>query len=136
VENASASIGLLGARNSLFVTVFYLHQEPIAGSGTPLPPILAVATLNNNTQQGASLVWTHNLTPSVSLNLTATALRTIANAPFTARTNQGNLSLIVTSPLSLRTTVFAGARYQLFRPDFQQGYNEAAIFAGLNYTFK
>jgi uncharacterized protein (PEP-CTERM system associated) len=136
VENVSASVGLLGARNSVFATVFYLRQEPIAGSGTPLPPILASATLNNNTQEGANLVWTYSLTPSVSLNLTTTALWTTANAPFSARTKQGNVDLTVTSPLSARTTAFAGARYQTFRPDFAQGYNEAAIFAGLTYTFK
>jgi hypothetical protein len=44
--------------------------------------------------------------------------------------------LTVTSPLSARMSVSAGARYQVFRPDFTQGYYEAAIFAGLNYAFK
>ncbi|MEO8346700.1 MAG: hypothetical protein ABI607_13495, partial [Betaproteobacteria bacterium] len=109
---------------------------PIAGSGTPLPPVLGIASLNNNTQKGGSIVWTHNITPSVTSNLTLTVLQTDANSPFTARTNQGNVDLTVTSPLSARTSVFAGARYQVFRPNFQQGYYEAAIFAGLNYTFR
>ncbi len=103
-ETASATVGLLGARNSIYATVFYLHQEPIAGSGAALPPILAIGTLNDNTQQGASVVWTHNLTPSVTMNLTATALRTTANAPFTAVTNQGYATLTLTTPLSARTT--------------------------------
>jgi uncharacterized protein (PEP-CTERM system associated) len=135
-ESASATFGLLGARNSVYATVFYLHEVPIAGSGTALPPILAIGTLNDNTQQGINVVWTHNLTPSVALNLAATALLTVANEPFTARSKQGNVNMIVTSPLSERTTVFAGARYQLFRSNFGQSYNEAAIFAGLNYTYK
>jgi uncharacterized protein (PEP-CTERM system associated) len=135
-ETASATVGLLGARNSIYATVFYLHQQPIAGSGTALPPILAIGTLNDNTQQGFNLVWTHNLTPSVTMNLTTTALRTTANAPFNAVTNQGYATVTVTSPLSARTTVFAGARYQILRANFQDGYNEAALFAGLNYIFK
>jgi uncharacterized protein (PEP-CTERM system associated) len=135
-ENASATVGLLGARNSIYATLFYLHQEPIAGSGTVLPPILAIGTLNDNTQQGINAVWTHNLTPSVTMNLTATALRTTANAPFSARTNQGYATFTVTSPLSARTTAFAGVRYQILRANFEQGYNEAALFAGLNYLFK
>ena len=116
--------------------MFYLHQEPIAGSGTPLPPVLAIGTVNDNTQQGINVIWTHNLTPSVTMNLTATGLRTTANAPFTAVTNQGYATVTVTTPLSARTTVFAGARYQLLRANFQEGYNEAALFAGLNYIFK
>ena len=135
-ESASATLGLLGARNSIYATVFYLHQQPIAGSGTPLPPVLAIGSLNDNTQQGINVIWTHNLTPSVTMNLTATGLRTTANAPFNAVTNQGYASVTVTTPLSARTSVFAGARYQLLRANFQEGYNEAALFAGLNYLFK
>ena len=53
-------------------------------------------------------------------------LQTVANPPFAARTNQGNVSLTVTSPLTARMSVSAGARYQVFRPNFAQGYNEAA----------
>jgi len=32
--------------------------------------------------------------------------------------------------------VFAGARYQLFDSDVAADYNEAAVFAGFNYTFR
>jgi len=135
-ESASATLGLLGARNSVFVTIFYLHQEPISGSGTPLPPVLAGAAFNDNTQTGFNVVWTHNLSSSLTMNLTATALRTVANEPFDARTNQGSVTMTLTTPLSARTTAFAGARSQVLRADFTQGYNEAAVFAGLNYTFK
>jgi uncharacterized protein (PEP-CTERM system associated) len=135
-ENASATLGLLGARNTLFMTLFYLRQEPITGSGTPLPPVLAFVSVNNNTQDGFNLVWTHNLTPSLTMNLTTTALRTTANEQSNARTNQGYASLTVTTPLSAHMTVLAGARYQILRANFTQGYNEAAVFAGLTYTFK
>jgi uncharacterized protein (PEP-CTERM system associated) len=135
-ENVSATMGLLGARNTVFVTLFYLKQEPIAGSGTPLPPIIAGAAFNNNTQQGVNVVWTHNLAPLVTLDLTSSALQTIANAPFSARTNQGYVRLAVTATLSARTTVFAGARYQLLRANFTEGYNEAAAFVGMSYAFR
>ena len=99
-----------------------------------MPPVLALG--NDNTQQGINVIWTHNLTPSVTMNLTATGLRTTANEPFNAVTNQGYVTVTVTTPLSAQTTVFAGARYQLLRANFQEGYNEAALFAGLNYIFK
>ncbi len=135
-ENVSATVGLLGARNGIYLTMFYLHQVPIAGSGELLPPILANASLNNNTQKGVNLVWTHNLTPSLTSNLTLTTLQTTANSSLDARTNQGSVNITFTTPLSARTTVFAGGRYQVFRPNFAQDYNEAAVFAGLTYVFK
>ena len=134
-ENVSATVGLLGARNTLFLTLFYLRNEPITGSGNPLPPILSNAN-NDTTQQGASFIWTHNLTPSVTMNLTVNATQSKLNAPLTGSTNQGVIRLFVTSPVSARTTVFAGARYQISRTDVAVDYNEAAIFAGLNYTYK
>ncbi len=37
-ENVSASAGLLGSRNSIFLTLFYLRTEPISGAGNALPP--------------------------------------------------------------------------------------------------
>src|SRR5213075_21442 len=40
-ESASANVGLLSARNSIFLSVFYVRSEPIAGSGNSLPPLLA-----------------------------------------------------------------------------------------------
>jgi uncharacterized protein (PEP-CTERM system associated) len=135
-ENATATLGLLGARNSVFMTLFYLKQQPISGSGTPLPPGLAIASVNDNTQTGANVVWTHNLTSAMTLSLMASALRTVANEPFNARTNQGSVNATVSTLLSARTTVFAGARYQVSRPNFVQGYNEAAIFAGVSYAYK
>jgi uncharacterized protein (PEP-CTERM system associated) len=134
-ENVSATVGLLGARNSLFMNLYYLRQEPISGSGTALPPIFSDA-LNDTTQQGGSLVWTHNLTSSAVLNLTLTGAQSKLNAPLSGTTNTGSIRLFVTQPISARTTVFAGTRYQVSRSDLAPDYNEAAVFAGLSYTYK
>jgi uncharacterized protein (PEP-CTERM system associated) len=134
-ENVSATVGLIGARNTLFWTIFYLRDEPITGSGTPLPPIFSNFN-NDTTQQGTNLIWTHNLAASATLNLSLTASQSKLNAPLTGTTNYGSINLFVTSPVSARTTVFAGARYQVSRSDIAVDYNEAAIFAGLTYTYK
>jgi hypothetical protein len=48
----------------------------------------------------------------------------------------GNCLLGVTAPLSPNTNVSAGARYQTGRSDVSLDYNEAAVFAGINYRFK
>jgi uncharacterized protein (PEP-CTERM system associated) len=134
-ENVTATVGMLGARNTLFLSLYYLRQEPISGSGTALPPILG-GSLNNTQQQGASLVWTHNLTSSMVLNLTLDGSQSKLQEPLTGNTNNGAVRLFLTQPISERTTVFAGARYQISRSDLSPDYNEAAVFAGLNYTYK
>jgi uncharacterized protein (PEP-CTERM system associated) len=134
IEDATATVGLLGARNSIFLTGFYLRSEPITGAGNPLPPLLAAG--NNNTQKGAGLTWTHNLSATLVLNTSATLLQTVANAPLVGKTNQGIVSVTATARLSPNTSVFAGGRYQKLTSDVTTNYNEAAIFAGLYYIFK
>ena len=134
LENASATLGLLGARNSVLFTVFYSKSQPITGAGTPLPGLLAAGS--NNTQTGASVVWNRSLTAQLTLNATCTYMHTEANAPLVGSTDQGHIVLGVTSPLSPSTTVSAGARYQVLRSDVASDYNEGAVFAGFTYTFK
>jgi uncharacterized protein (PEP-CTERM system associated) len=134
LENASVTLGLLGVRNNVFVTVYYARTQPITGAGNPLPGFLAPSI--NNTQTGATVAWTHNLTALLTFDASATALRTAANAPLVGLTNQGFVTFGLRAPLSARTSVFAGARYQVLRSDVAPDYNEAAVFAGINYTFR
>jgi uncharacterized protein (PEP-CTERM system associated) len=133
-ENASATAGLLGSRNSLFLTAFYLRTEPISGAGAPLPAILAAQ--NNNTQTGLNLVLSHKLTPTAVLNFTGFATRTRANAPYTGETNQGGVGVNLFLPMSQHTTFITGARYQSLGSNVANGYTEAAVYAGLTYAFK
>lgn len=133
-ESATASAGLIGARNSVVFTVFYLRSEPIAGSGNPLPPQFAAG--NDNTQTGASAAWSLRVTPSVAFSAIVQGSRTEANAPLDWSTRQGSARFVVSSPLSARTTAFAGARYQVFRSDISSDYDEAAVFVGLNHMFR
>ncbi len=70
-RNISATVGLVGARNSLFLTMYQTRSQPISGSGSILPPLIAGE--NDNTQTGASVVWSHKLTPITTANLNATS---------------------------------------------------------------
>ena len=81
---------------------------------------------NNNTQSGGSITWTHNLTPSLSLNTEADYLRTVANPPAVGKTNQGIVRATFTTPIATNTTAYAGARYQQLRSDVSSNYNEYA----------
>jgi uncharacterized protein (PEP-CTERM system associated) len=133
-ENASASLGLLGARNNAFFSVFRLRSEPIAGTGVALEG--ALSSLSNNTQTGGSLVWTHNLTSALALNTSADLLRTVANAPFEGKTTQGSLRLTLTAPLSANTSAYVGGRYQRLRSDITKDYDEAAVYVGMSHVFR
>ena len=133
-NNLSASVGLLGSRNSTFVTVYYLRTEAIAGSGTALPGVLSQSV--NNTQTGVNVVWSHNLTRSAKLNFTGYAYTTRAISPLVGTTNQGGIQVELRMPLSTRTTLTAGARYQSLGSNVTTDYTESALFAGLSYAFK
>jgi uncharacterized protein (PEP-CTERM system associated) len=134
IEDIRGTVGLVGARNSVFLTGFYYKSVPISGAGNPLPPELGFA--NNNTQKGVGLTWTHKVTPVMTLSATLNLLRTIANPPFVGTTNQGNLNVVLSRQLSPTTQVFGGARYQKASSDVATDYTEAAVFAGFFHTFR
>ncbi len=136
---ASGSVGLLGARNSIFLTAFYLRQQPITASGNDLPGF--IAGFNDNTQVGTNIVWTHNLTPSLQLVASGTVSRTESNLPqdtlgFSATSRQGYATIGLSTPLSPNTTVNGSVRYQVQHVDQGTGYNEAAVLFGLSHTFR
>jgi uncharacterized protein (PEP-CTERM system associated) len=133
-QSQSASVGLLGARNTVLLTIFNVRSEPIAESGNPLSAAFASAI--SNRQTGASLLWSHKISPSLVLDATIDRFRTVANAPLEGSTNQTALRLVLSAPVSIKTTVFAGARYQTSNSDVSSDYNETAAFVGLTYVFR
>lgn len=133
-QQQSATVGLIGARNTLTFTVYNIKTEPVSASGTVLPPLLGDAT--NNTQTGGALVWTNRLTPSLNLATTLDLSRTVAPEPFAFTTRQGSVNMLLSRPLGAYTTGFVGVRYQSFSGDASPGYNETAAFFGVNYLLR
>ena len=131
-ESLVATAGLLGARNSVFFSVYRLRQEPISGSGIVLPDILG--TFQNNTQYGANVVWSYSLTPLMTLTSSVDASRTVDNAqPGTTR--QGSIRAAITSRVAPFTDIYGGIRYQVSRSNVSSDYDEAAVFVGVNHRF-
>ena len=131
-ESLTATAGIVGARNSTFFSVYRLRQQPISGSGEVLPDLLGA--LQDNTQYGFNVVWTHNLTPLLVLTASVDASRTVDNTqPIT--TKQGSVRAGLTSPLSLDTYVYGAIRYQILRSNVTTDYNEAAVIVGINHRF-
>jgi len=133
-QSQSVSMGLIGARNTIVFTIFNVLSETIAGSGSPLPPLLSAS--ENNTQTGGSIVWTHNLSPALQLTASVQGSRTSANAPSFGTTNQGAANVVLSTSLSPHTRIFGGGRYQALSSDVTNDYHEAAVFVGVNYLFR
>jgi uncharacterized protein (PEP-CTERM system associated) len=131
-QSFSASVGLLGARNEVFFTVFRLKSEPVANAPGAVE---GLAALNNNTQSGGGITWTHRLSSSLSVNTSANYLRTVANPPQVGISKQGYLVTTFTTPIATNTTAYWGGRYQQLHSDVTPGYNEYAVFVGLNHIF-
>jgi uncharacterized protein (PEP-CTERM system associated) len=135
-QRASASVGLVGARNTVFFTAFNLKTEPIDAKGNILPPLLAFG--NNNTQTGFGVVWTSILAPTVNFLASVDGYRTVSNGQVADTTRQGTVRAGVSRQLSPRTSVYVGARYQRYVSDFfsNTDYNESAVFAGISHSFR
>jgi len=133
-QSASATATLIGARNTVHMTVYYQKSEPITAAGTPLPALLI--TGNDTTQTGGAIVWTHQLTPSLVLSAAADGNRTVGNAPSGGSTKQGMVRVGLSRPISPLTSAFVGARYQTLQSNVSADYTETAAFVGLNHTFR
>lgn len=133
-EAASGSMGLIGARNSVFVNLYYVKSEPITATGQVLPPLFVAG--NNNTQIGGSAVWSRQLTPSLTFLSSIDGVETRGNGASVANTKQGTLRLALSKPLTANTTGFVGGRYQSLTSNVAPEYNEVAAFVGLTHSFR
>lgn len=133
-EEVRASYGILGARNSVLFSAYRTKAEPIGGEAAAIPP--GFGGHNNNTQVGGGIIWTNSLTPTANLVVNADANRTEANPPFSGQSDQWSVRMLLTRPISPRTTATFGLRYQALDSDVQRGYREFAAFIGASYTYR
>jgi uncharacterized protein (PEP-CTERM system associated) len=127
-----ATVGLVGARNSVFLRAFRLRTQPL---GTSEIVDVVGAPGNDSTQVGGEVTWSHQLAPLMTLTADATQrYGRSEREPFGA-SRTTSLSTHLSYKLSAKTTARAGARYQRQRSDFSPGYDEAAVFAGILYLF-
>lgn len=134
-ERLEASLGLVGARNSVVLRAFRLRSEPIGGEAG-IAFAGALSTQIDNTQTGVNAAWTHMLTPLYTLGATAGWTRTVANDISGERSSEGTLQLVISARLSLLTSVYAGARYQRITSNLEDLVQESAAFVGINHTFR
>ncbi len=133
-DYAGATAGLFGTRNSVFMTVFRSRQQPITGSGAEIPPSLS--PFDDNTQYGANVVWSYQLSPFTTFSLSGDAYRSDAEPPFVDRTDQYIVRGIFTRPISPNTNAYVGARWQSLNSNVDIDWREAAVFAGVSHSFR
>jgi uncharacterized protein (PEP-CTERM system associated) len=131
LTSKSASIVLLGARGSIGLTGFYLRTEDLRDS------IFAPSddTLNNS-QRGAALTFSRELSPVTSLNATLgwTHAQGLTQAD-PEESDQYTLRVQALRRIGPRTQAYVGARRQVFNSTRVGDAREAAAFAGLAHRF-
>jgi uncharacterized protein (PEP-CTERM system associated) len=136
-DRVEAAFSIFGVRNSLVVTAYWTDQEPITGKGTVLPPAFNVNQSYN--QQGASINFTHRLNPRAAFSLLALRNHTrYSSAVVPGTVDYTIFRAVLNSGFTKRASWFAGARYQWqdpSNPPYAQ-YREAAVYGGLNYTYR
>ncbi|HXR57580.1 MAG TPA: TIGR03016 family PEP-CTERM system-associated outer membrane protein [Casimicrobiaceae bacterium] len=129
-----ARVGLVGARNSVFGTLYRSRSEAVSNSQTVLSDLLLAQ--QNNTQTGGNVVWTQRLTPLYTLSTRLDYTRTVENGAGADRARQLVLTTSVSTPLSPFTRAMIGARWQRLWSNVGNDYREAAAFVGVNHVFR
>jgi uncharacterized protein (PEP-CTERM system associated) len=134
VEQATATFGILGARNSIFLNVYHNRQEPI--DRTEFSEINGLlVSVNNNTQNGVGVVWSHQLAGDMTLATSADWSRSVDNVEPHVSTRLGTIRTVLSTSLSPYTTVYASARLQDSRSTAFGSYREIAVVVGASYFF-
>lgn len=133
ITSHSANIVLLGARNSLGLSGFYLRTEAIiGGDGSPLLP----TGLEDNVQVGASVALNHQLTPISALSLTTTWTRTRGLGLFVAaETEQRGVRLQLNRMLGPKSNGFVAVRIQDIGSNVTGDAQEVAAVVGVSHRF-
>jgi uncharacterized protein (PEP-CTERM system associated) len=128
-EYALASFGLLGARNTVFFSAYRTKLSPIEASIGGLQQVF-----NDTEQVGGGVSWSYRLASLSTLSASLDGSTTTGETR--AETNQWTVRAVLTRSVGPRTTGYAGARYQALDSNVSSGYREAAIFAGVHYSFR
>ena len=139
-DTANVSLVLIGTRNSLGFSVFYVKSDAISATGNVLPPALQFG--QNNTQTGVGVNYSYRLGSQTNLGASASYSKTTVNTstgPLAdTRTNNANASVNLSTQFGPKTTGSTGVSYSW--SDASGSINAGNIstlnvFASINHTF-
>ncbi len=130
LTSGSGSLALIGVRNTLALTLYYVKTDHLPDAS--IPPTFI--TFNDTVQKGASLTLSHRLSRVTTLNASASRIETRGFDEASGNvTDQNSVGVQASRQLTPRSRAFIGARYQ--RQDstsaFIRDSSEAAVFVGL-----
>jgi uncharacterized protein (PEP-CTERM system associated) len=139
-EAANLSLVLVGTRNSLGFSLFYLKSEAISGQGNVLPPALQFG--QNNTQTGVGVNYGFSLAAQTNVGASASYSTTTVNTSTgplaNTRSNNANANINLNRQFGPKTTGSAGIGYSWSETPgsaiagIQSALN---IYATVTYTF-
>lgn len=128
-ENNYANFVIFGQRNSLAFNLFWTSTETVPGLAAALP------VTSKTLQKGSEVVFTRQLSPTMSANATASWRNTVNQLDTQQETTQTQLLLSASWQLARRVNGTLGARYQWITSTVNNDAVEAAIYATLTYSF-
>jgi uncharacterized protein (PEP-CTERM system associated) len=139
-DAANLSLVLIGVRNSLGLSVFYLKSDLISAAGNVLPPALSFG--QNNTQTGAGLHYSHSLGWRTNLVAGATYSTTTVNTSSgplaNGRSNNVNANVGVNTQFGPKTSGSAGVSYSWSNSDAigtTGNISSLNVFVSVSHTF-
>ncbi len=130
VTSQSASLGLIGVRNSLVLSGFYIRTEDL-----PDAAVLATGLAgSNNVQYGTGLTFSHRLSMAISLGATIDWSR-IRSLDATDVTSQRGARVQVSLQASPKTGAVFGGRYRKLDSTVAIPGHESAVYFGLDHRF-
>lgn len=134
-ERITATVGLLGVRNTVTFVAFTGWNQNIP-AGVTLLPDDTFANVTKFNQTGVSANWTHRLTPLTSVSGLASYVTSKSDGAVNATNSSTQLYLLgVSRPFSPRTTGSLNLRYTIFDATGADDYEERAIVATLFHSF-
>lgn len=128
----SATVALIGKRDSVSLTGFQTRTEDAPDAGAFATGLAAT----NNSQYGASIAASHQLTPSMALIGSVDWSRIRALESISAeRSIQRTARVRLNVEMARKTTAYAGARYRDFDSNTLTSGREGAVFVGLDHRF-
>jgi uncharacterized protein (PEP-CTERM system associated) len=139
LENVTATIAIIGARNQVTLTLFWSNSVPVSASGQFLPPDPSLF-INALKQTGATLGFSHQLSAQTSLYANANLVYSTApqssvssvNSPWT---RQYTTQLGLSHQFSPKTSGTLGVRFVRYNSTVFSSYTEEAVLAGILHTF-
>ncbi|MFM2398699.1 MAG: hypothetical protein RL341_856, partial [Pseudomonadota bacterium] len=132
-QGARISAAILGARNSLSLTLFRNRAEDVPGFDNALGSVALVAL--SSKRVGATLAWNHRLSATSSLDSEVSTVNATGGGQLTGKSRQTRVQAIYSLAFSPRSVGSLGYRFQRYSLTGSESDRENAIFATLMMRF-